>query len=200
MTKRFEGLTKVPQQPAARLLAGTNLKLETKLETPATAGVAEVLAALEKNGAYVDMIKVMAAILPARECTWWACLAARDVIGPDAEPTASLKAAEAWVFRPGNDTRTTAFRAAEAADPMDDTSMCATIAVYAGGTLGPDNLEEFPAPEGAVAAMAFGLNIMAIGAMADGDFEKAANLVLERGLDIARGGNGRIESAVKEDA
>ncbi|MDV7143094.1 hypothetical protein R3X27_10405 [Tropicimonas sp. TH_r6] len=191
MSGRFEGLNKIPQEPAARLLAGTNLKLEAELAGPATAGVADVLAELEAAGALVDMLKLLAASLPPRESAWWACLAGRDVIGPQAEPSPSLAAAEAWVFRPGEETRKAAFRAAEAADPMDDTAMCATIVVYADGTLGPDDLKEYPAPQGALQAMAFGINLKAVDAMGD-DFDGPMNFVIDRALDIARGGNGRI--------
>ncbi len=198
MSGRFDGLSKIPQEPAARLLAGTNLKLETALAGPATAGVADVLAELEAAGALVDMLKLLAASLPARECAWWACLAGRDVIGPEADPSPSLAAAEAWVFRPSEETRAAAFRASEAADPMDDTSICAAIAVYADGTLGPDDLKEYPAPEGALQAMAFGINLKAVDAMG-GDFVGPMNHVIDRGLDIARGGNGRIDRATKSE-
>lgn len=181
-----------------RLLAGTNLKLETRLEAPATAGVPVVLAELDAAGAVTDMLKLLAASLPGREATWWACLAGRDVIGAEAEPTPALAAAEAWVFRPGDETRRAAFRASQAADPMDDTAICATIAVYAGGSLGPDELKEFPAPEGALAAMALGINVMAMAAMG-GDLIANAQHMVDRALDIARGGNGKVARSVGEE-
>ena len=192
MGERFEGLKKIPQVPAARIMAQTNLVLDAPLEGPASAGVPEVMAELEALGAPVDMLKVMAASLPPRELAWWACLAARDVIGPEAKPTPSLAATEAWVFRPSDETRAAAFRASEAAEPTDDTALCATIAVFADGTLGPDDLKEYPAPDGATAAMAFGMNLMAIDARG-GDFASAAGLMVDRALDIARGGNGQVE-------
>lgn len=198
MSERFDGLTKIPDEPAKRLLAGTNLKLETELSLPATASVAQVLAELEKAAAPVDMLKVLAASLPAREGCWWACLAARDVVGKG-EPSAALKAAEAWVFRPSDQTRKAAFEASEAAERTDDTALCATIAVYADGTLGPGDLNEHAAPAGAAAAMVFAMNLMGIDALG-GDFAESADYVLDRALDIARGGNGRIERKMKVDA
>ncbi|SDI38928.1 DUF6931 family protein [Aliiruegeria lutimaris] len=201
MGGRFEDLNKIPQVPAARIMAQTNLSLETELEGPASAGVSQVLAELggrEAVTAKVDMLKVMAASLPPRELTWWACLAGRDVIGQEATPPATLAAAEAWVFRPSEETREAAFRASEAAGPRDNTSLCALLAVYADGTLGPGDLKEFPAPEGGAAAIAFGMNVMAIDARG-GDFTEAADLMLDRALDIARGGNGHVEQKNGED-
>ena len=199
MSDRFKDLKKIPQVPAARLLASTTLTLETPLKGPATAGVSEVLAELDEAGAVLDMLKLIAASLPPREAAWWACLAARDMLGPETEPTPSLKAAEAWVFRPSEQTRAAAFKAADAASPMDDTSICATIAVYADGSLGPDDLKELPAPDGAVAVMAMAMNIKAIEPLG-GDFAETVNYLVDRALDIARGGNGRVERKARETA
>ncbi len=47
MNERFADLTKLPRQPAARLLALANAKLQTPLESPASAPVEAVLAELE---------------------------------------------------------------------------------------------------------------------------------------------------------
>ncbi len=191
MDTRFEGMKKIPQQPAARLLAQTNIRLETPLSGPASASVPAVLAELSQAGALVDMLKLMAVSLPPRECAWWACLAARDVIGPEAEPTPALSAAEAWVFRPGEDTRQAAKVALDAADIGDPTSDCASIAVFADGTLGPGDLNVHDAPPGACSAMALGMNVSAMQAVG-GDIMAAAQVMLDRALDIARGGSGRI--------
>ena len=37
MSKRFENLKKIPQEPAARMLAMTNTKLQTPVAAPASA-------------------------------------------------------------------------------------------------------------------------------------------------------------------
>lgn len=193
MGERFQGLRKIPQEPAARLLAAANVKLSTPLSLPATATVSAMLEELDRAGAFVDMMRLMAVALPPRERTWWACLAGRDIVGPEPDPVPRpLASAEAWVFRPSEETRAAAQVAAETADTGDDTALCASIAVMSDGTLGTGDLKEFEAPPGAAANMAFGINVMALDALG-GDIMAAADLLIDRALDIARGGNGRVE-------
>lgn len=191
MSDRFADLRKIPEQPAKRFLAAANAKLATPLTAPASAPVSAVMGELAGQGAFVDMLRLMSVALPARERTWWACLAARDVVGPDADPVpATLATAEAWVFRPGEETRAAAYQAAEAADPDDETVLCATAAVFADGTLGPGDLKEYPAPPGGGEAAAFGMNVMALEHLGL-PIAEAADRLIDRALDIARGGSGK---------
>lgn len=193
MGERFEGLRKIPQEPAARMLAVENVKLSKQVDLPATATVPALLEKLDSDGAYIDMLRLLAVVLPPRERTWWACLAGRDLIGPEPDPVPRpLAAAEAWVYRPTEETRAAAHQAAELADSDDDTALCASIAAMADGTLGPGDLNEIAAPQGAAANMAFGLNVMALETHGP-DIEASADLLIDRALDIARGGNGKIE-------
>ena len=199
METRFADLKKVSKEPAARMLALANARLETRLGMPASAGVGVVLAGLAKAGAPVDMLRLLSVALPPRERTWWACLAARDILGPDPEnlpPT--LSAAEAWVRKPGEDTRLAVRKALDLAEADDDTSLCATAAVFGDGTLGPGDMAQHPAPPGASEAAAFGMNMITIGET-EGDFFAEADRLIDRGLDIARGGTGRPAGA-KEKA
>ncbi len=194
MGERFDNLRKIPKEPAARLLALANARLTTPVRTPASADVATVLAALEAAGAAeaaVDMLRLLSAALPPRERVWWACLAGRDLTGPDAKPPATLAAAEAWVFKPTEENRAAARAALDTADPDDAASLCAVAAVFADGTMGPGDLAAHPAPPGASQAAAFGMNLRAIGTGGD-DFAAEAGRLIDRALDIARGGNGRI--------
>lgn len=193
MGERFEGLRKIPQEPAARLLAAAGVKLSTPVKAPATASVGAVLEELQGAGAFVDMLRLLAVALPPRERTWWACLAGRDLVGPQTDPVPRpLASAEAWVYRPSEETRAAAQLAADTAETGDDTALCASIAVMADGTLGTGDLAELEAPPGAAANMAFGINVMALDVLGN-DIEASADLLIDRALDIARGGNGRIE-------
>lgn len=191
--ERFADLKKVPRQPAARLLALANARLGTPVSAPASAPVEAVLAELSQKGALVDMLRLLSVALPARERVWWACLAARDVIGAGAEPPPPLKAAEAWVFKPTEETREAARAALELADVNDDTVHCATGVLYCDGTLGPGPLAEHAAPPGAAEICAFAMNVIALGKRPD-DFPVFGQLLVDRALDIARGGNGRVEA------
>ena len=194
MDDRFKNLRKLPADPAARLLAQANVKLETKLAAPASASVAVVLAELDAKDAVLDMLQLMAVALPGREATWWACLAARDIVGTDAKAVPpALAAAEAWVFKPSEENRAKARTALDAAEIGDDTAFCAMAAIYSAGTLGPGELADFPAPPGGVAAAVLAMNMMSTKANAR-QAQAHMRMLLERGLDIARGGNGRVAS------
>ncbi|ARE41181.1 hypothetical protein RGUI_3040 [Rhodovulum sp. P5] len=195
MSDRFANLKKIPDQPAMRLLAAANTKLQTKTELPASAGVPAVLAELEKAGAFVEMLRLMSVALPGRERVWWACLAGRDIIGPDAaEVPLTLSTAEHWVRRPGDETQAAVKQALDAADTDDDLTLCAMTALYADGTLGPGEMKEMSAPPGGAAAAAFGMNIMALQKLGL-PIPEAADVLIDRALDIARGGNGKPKGA-----
>jgi hypothetical protein len=188
MTDRFEGLKKIPAQPAARLLAVANAKLQTPLESPASAPVGTVLAELSDKDALPDMIRLLSVALPPREAVWWACIAARDLTGDEVTPC--LRAAEAWVFGPTDERRRAVQMALEAAEMDDDTTLVATAALYAPGDLGPGEMSEHPAPPGAVSSCAFGQNLMTLGAAEDPVLQM--HWLIDRALDIARGGNGKV--------
>jgi hypothetical protein len=190
MTQRFADLKKVPKEPAARLLAGANARLKTPLKAPVAAPVGVVLAELEEAGAWIDMLRLLSVALPPRERVWWACLAGRDVAAAAPRLPPPLAAAEAWVFKPSDAARDAARAAAESAEPDDDTTLCATAVIFFDGTLGTGDLARQPAPPGVAQAAAFGMNLLALG-QEGADFAGAANRLIDRALDIARGGNGR---------
>lgn len=193
MDARFEGLKKIPPEPAARVLARCNVRLKTAVKAPAAASVPVVLDELAAAAAWLDVLALMAAALPPREATWWACLAARDIVGPlkgKAVPP-PLAAAEAWVFQPSDEARMAVKQAVDTVDPDDDTVYCAMAALYADGTLGPGEMAEYPAPPNAVAATVQTMNMLSAKAHAK-TFEAHLRHLAARGLDIARGGNGNV--------
>ncbi len=188
MSDRFANLKKVPKAPAARLLAAKATKLEAPLEAPASASVEVVLAELEEKQVWVDLLRLLAVALPDREAVWWACLAARDITGENVTPC--LKASEAWVFEPTEANREKVQMALDVADMDDDTALVATAALYAPGNMGPGELAEHPAPPAAVSACAFGMNMTTLGVAKDP--LRHLQWLIDRGVDIARGGNGKV--------
>ena len=200
MSDRFSNLIKVPKEPAARILANTNTKLDTKIDAPASASCEVVLTELDEKGAMLDIIQLMSVLLPARERVWWACLAARDYIGPksDDDP-APLVASEAWVFKPNEENREAARMTLDHADVEDDTVNCALSVLYSDGTLGTGDLAQHPAPAGAAEVAAFAMNVVALGHNSD-NFEGHGQLLIDRALDIARGGNGKVEPKEEEQS
>jgi len=237
---RFGGLKKLSAHPAAELLAQSGLELQTEISSPPGASVAEVLAELESKGemALPDMFLLLALALPMREAVWWSCLAMRDLLGEGGKPWPTLKAAEDWVFKPGDATRKGALEAAEKAGD-EPSELCATAVTFCDGKLGPYEMQAYDAPPWASAKSVFGAIMVAFAEIADRESEAAdaaeeaaeeaaeaeaeaaaeaaeaageepeeivaveppnvvrivGNRLLERGLDIARGGNGKREPA-----
>ena len=191
MTERFKSLSKLPNQPAARLLAQANCKLQTQLEAPASASIETVLTELEGLKAYADMLMVLACSLPARERVWWSCLAARDVIPDPARLPPPLAASEAWVFNPSTENRQAAADAINIAEVGDDTVHCASAVVWFDGTLGPADLAQFPAPAGAAEMSVFAMAVIAW-CRDDLQMDAMGEVLVERALDIARGGSGNF--------
>ena len=198
MTDRFENLTKLRPEPAAKQLAQANILIRTPLQSPASAPPRQVLAELEGKKAWLDMLLLLSVLLPPRERVWWACLAARDYLGPKSEDDpASLSASEAWVFEPSEENREAARRSLDNAYVDDDTVHCATAVLYCDGTLGPGDLAQYPAPAGASEWSCYAMNVVALGKLSD-RFEEHRQLLIDRALDIARGGNGRIAAAAEQ--
>ena len=193
MSERFAGMTKIPQVPAARMLADANARLGVKLDAPASAPVDVVLSELDEKGAVVDILRLLGVALPPRERVWWACLAARDYVGeaPD-NNTPSLAASEEWVFRPTPENREKAGATIDLAEPEDETVKCAMGVLYSDGTLGTGDLANMPAPPGAGEVLSFAMNVVAMGNH-EGDFDAYVQLLIDRGVDIARGGNGKLD-------
>ena len=197
MDDRFRNLTKIPRQPAARLLAQANAELETEIEAPAAAPVEVVLDELADKGALIDILRLLSVALPPRERVWWSCLAARDTLPTGARPPRLLAAVEAWVHKPTDDNRLAVHEALPLASTKDDTRHCALAVQYHDGTLGPGELARHAAPAGASETSAFAMNVIAIGRSGK-PLEAAAALLIDRALDIARGGSGRVPSGPQD--
>lgn len=196
---RFANLIKIPVQPAARLLAAENAELDTAVTAPASAPVDVVLRELDHKEAWVDMLRLLSVALPPRERIWWACLAARDMLPPGARVPPTLAAAEAWVFKPSEENRAAAHHAAQQAGMKDDAKFCAMAVQFHDGTLGPGDLAKNPAPPGGSAVSAFAMNILSV-PHSGLPFETAVTFLIDRALDIGRGGSGQIKKPVMEKA
>lgn len=201
MSENYDDLKKLPADPVAKLLSRANVLLKTPLQSPPTAMAPAVLKELTDKGALVDLLRLLSVLLPPRERVWWACLAARDYIGPRSpKDPPSLTTSEAWVLDPSEENRDAARITLDHAYVDDDTVNCALAVLYADGTLGPGDLRQYPAPAGASEAAAFAMNMVALGQLSD-RFEEHGRVLVARALDIARGGNGQgaATSAASEE-
>ena len=198
MSERYKDMVKVPKEPAAKMLSNSNVLLKTPLESPASASPEQVLLELEQKEAWQDILTLMSVLLPARERVWWACLAARDYIGPKTpKDPPPLAAAEKWVFEPNDENREAARQSLDNAYVDDDTTHCANAVIFFDGRLGSGDLAEHAAPAGVAEMSALGMNVVALGKLSD-KFETHIQLLIDRAVDIARGGSGRIEAKETE--
>lgn len=193
MSDRFKDMIKVPKEPAAKLLSVTNTRLKTPITAPVAALPEEVLTELDSKGAMMDVMRLMSIVLPARERVWWACLAGRDYVGPKSkDDPACLITSEDWVRQPTEANRERARQSMDDAYMDDETVNIALSVLYSDGTLGPADLADFPAPAGAAETCAFIMNVVALDKNSD-RFEEYGQLLIDRAIDIARGGTGRID-------
>ena len=194
-------MKKVPDAPASKFIAHGHVRLKTKLDAGPDASVEEVLTELDTKDKLPEVLMMLANVLPPREAVWWACVCARDMYpeGEEEQP-ATLTTAEAWVFKPGEETRTAARKALDDSIPGDKTKLCAQAACFADGTLGPGELEDYDTPPSGFGASVFGMVMRAMYS----DKEKAVVREVEyvdRAVDIGRGGNGKMaEQAAEESA
>lgn len=94
------------------------------------------------------------------------------------------------MFRPSDEARDVAIDSMEHADKNDLTVHCAMAVMYCDGTLGTGDMAQMPAPPGASSIAAFAMNIEAISTRTD-DFDTYIQEVIDRAIDIGRGGNGK---------
>lgn len=141
-----------------------------------------------------DAVRFLAFTLPIREGVWWACVVAH---GNLAEPTAiqslSLDRTAAWVYEPNDINRRSCMEAAESSNFEGAAAYAALAAFWSGGSMAPENMPE-ALPDPKLGPIGVGASVLL--AITAGDpahlntrFEKA----IERGVDIANGGNGRLD-------
>jgi hypothetical protein len=145
----------------------------------------------------IDAIRFLAHALPAREVTWWACLAARDGLaeGPSARLRA-LEAAEAWVYHPDEEHRRAAMSAAAIVENDSPAHWAALAAAWSGGSLAPPEAPVVPPGETLPAQAAVGAVLLAA---IKNEPERAAEhhrRSIAQAIDIARGGSGRSPESI----
>jgi len=159
--------------------------------------VADFLSALMAAELMTDAVGVMARALPKREAVWWACLAARTLVDAQTPPAvvAAIEAAEAWVYRPSEETRRAAMDRAQATK-FDHPGVWAAVgAFWSGGSMAPPNLPAVPPAEHLTSiAVAGAVNLSAVMRQPEHAKEKLAGF-LGQAIDIANGGNGRQRAA-----
>lgn len=138
-----------------------------------------------------DAILLLAHILPRRETLWWAIQCVRTLLGGKAEDEA-LRAAEAWVRAPEDETRLAALAIARAADPRAATTLLAFAAGFSGGNIGIAELPPMPAPPSACATAANAAIMIAITAGEPRTVVDRIRACAEAGIRFADGGEATV--------
>ena len=141
---------------------------------------------------YADAMQFLARALPKREAVWWSSTCARDLPEDDKQPelAAGVAAAEAWVYKPTEDNRRKAERAANAIKASHPARWTAMAAFWSGGSMAPPDAPEVKPAEDLTAKAVAGAVMMA--AVLDPlEMDARNKRFVTCGLDIAKGGTGR---------
>ena len=188
-------LVKVEATTAESLLRHIDISDEGRPHlVPDTAPEISILRLMDA-ACYPDAIKLLALGLPKRESVWWSCLCSRDVQTPETDENnvKALVAAESWVKKPSEERRIICKQLGEATRHKTPASWAATAASWCHGSLaGPDEPVIEPPPHLYAHAVA-GSVILAATVSDPVNPEKAFARYLQQGLNLARGGSGKVQ-------
>jgi hypothetical protein len=186
---------KIKEPTAQEICAGFELSTEARLHLNPQIAPLSFLDLLEANELHADALQFLARALPKREAVWWSATCIRELDSDAKRPelTAGLDAAEAWVYRPSEDNRRAAEKAAAAIKGSHPTKWTAMAAFWSGGSLAPPDKPEVKPPEDFTGKAVAGAVLMAA---ALDPFQSAARnkKFIAAGRDIATGGTGRAPS------
>lgn len=142
---------------------------------------------------FADVVTFLAHGLPIRESIWWAtiCAASRDDWNEDERN--AISSAKSWVHSPDETTRRHAEEMAKISTLNSGAGWAAQAAFWSGGSMTAISAPVVPPPPYLYAqAVAGCINLTAV--LPDGARAKERyKFFLEIGLDLAIGGNGKIE-------
>ncbi|MBB4000433.1 DUF6931 family protein [Aureimonas pseudogalii] len=150
------------------------------------------LTLLNGSGLLTDAVRFLAFALPVREGVWWACMAGSAVPGATSiDPDPAYRAAQDWVYETTDERRFLCLQAAESVQSATPGAYAALAAFWSGGSMAPLGLPEV-LPDPVLAPTGIAASILL--AVAAGNPERAASFfqdVIDRGIDIGNGGDGR---------
>ncbi|MFS1525022.1 DUF6931 family protein [Microbulbifer sp. 2304DJ12-6] len=188
-------LIKVQALTAAELLKNFDVSEEAEeYLVPDTAPEVSIHQ-LVNAGLYPDAIKLLAHGLPKREAVWWACLAARDIQSPatDEDNVNALIAAESWAKKPNEEARLKCKVLGEKTRHKTPASWAATAACWCHGSLAAVGEPAIEPPQYLYAHAVAGSVTLAAVLSDPVDPGKRFVRYIEQGLDLARGGDGRVK-------
>lgn len=120
---------------------------------------------LVEHGLLEDAIRVLTALLPAREAIWWGWVCARKAAGEEPAPeiAVALGAIEQWLREPTDKNRRAAMEAGEIADLASPVGCVAMATFFSGGSIAPPDVDPVdPPPNVANRTLAAGILLSAV--------------------------------------
>lgn len=146
------------------------------------------VARLVAEGFPGDAVRVVSALLPAREGVWWGWTCSRKAVGDTATEAVivAFAAIERWLRDPTDANRRAAMDAGEAADFGTPAGCVALATFFSGGSIAPANVDPVPPPPFVSGkALAAAILISAVLTEPEKGPEKL-NEYLEQGIHVAR--------------
>ena len=195
MAEQAQAFVKLVTNAVGDVAALCELTEPAKEMVPRAPNPEAYLSSLTQAGLMSDAIRWLAQGLKPRESVWWACLAARAYIEwghalPEPD-LAALTAAETWVFKPEEDNRRAAMAKAQETGYQSPASWAAIAAFWSGGSMAPPDAPSVPPPQHLIGRAVWGAVMIATNSGPPPELGQRQKQLLDQGLDIARGGNGR---------
>lgn len=194
MKVQMEPFPKVAAAKAAEICRQMDISAEARaflLPELSPQGYLDLLVQAELTG---DAIRFLAFALPIREAAWWACVVVHgNIEAPSDLEATCLQRATAWVYEPTEERRRACMQVAETAKFEGAAAYVALSVFWSGGSLAPEGLPE-ALPDPRLGPIGVGAAILL--ALTAGDpaaLYKRFVTAMQRGVDIANGGNGWLK-------
>jgi hypothetical protein len=181
-TTPFPGLTLTELTRAAGASEEARARVEPDHQPDA------YISQLIEDGHVTDAVRVLSALLPAREAIWWAWMCARTTAGESAPPeaVAALSAVEKWLREPTDQNRRAAMEAGESADLATPAGCVALATFFSGGSIAPPGVDPV-APPPFVSGKTLATAILISAVVREPELgEKKLKGFLEQGIHVAR--------------
>ena len=140
------GLAKVEAADAAEICAHYEASKAAKALLTAGLEPTRFLDLLVEKELFDDALTFLSYALPTREAIWWGLRCAREVTPEDAEEpiAAALKAIQAWLDDPSDESRRANMDAAEAATYATPAGCMALVVFFSEGSMAPADCPPVP--------------------------------------------------------
>ncbi|MFD2178661.1 DUF6931 family protein [Veronia pacifica] len=141
---------------------------------------------------FSDVILYLAHALPVREAVWWAACCSASLNHWSDDEANAIRAAKAWVHTPDETSRRHAEKMAEQAGLESGAGWAAMAAFWSGGSITKPGEPAVPPAQYLYAQAVAGSISLTATLPKEGDAQKRYQTFIERGGDIANGGNGLL--------